>query len=494
VAKRKVKVKFAFQPYPLQQEIIDYVYGKRSNPMGDPYRFFVVAIGRQAGKSWLDKYIILDKSVNHGANCMWVAPSYKNARDHWNSLTELIESSGMVKAGVVSKISHAAHEIHFVTGGKIQVRSALEGDNLRGAGLDLLVLDEAAFFRDGNYLWYSVLLPTITSSGGVVLFTTTPNGRNWLYELYKLGQDPNNTYFKSWNAPSTVSPYQDKELLATLKAQYPTLQWREEFMAEFLADGGGVFAGVERAAVSELLSSRPANADESRFIAGIDVGFNNDYTCFTVLDTIERKQVYGERFTDIGTVATVKRIIELLEEWQPKKTYVEKNGVGEHFLDLLKTVLNGGDIADMLPIFEEVEEDENGEFSEVLMNAGNHKLVAIHMDNPKKRNAVERLSVDIEYGRFFILNEDSPYGETQISEMSTYERKHTQSGLNVTYSAAEGSHDDTIAAMYLAYIGMPKKRRKKPQKEQRRNTKVNKHLRGGSTKNLRSYNRRRKHA
>lgn len=448
---KKAYVKFAFEPYPLQKEIIDYLDGTRKNTKGGEYRFLIAALGRQSGKSWLAKYVLLDRAINRDHICMWVAPTIPTARGHWDALVKFVRDSGLEDAGY-AKINQTAKDIKFIDGGYISVRSAIDPDNLRGASLDLLVLDEAAFYRNGSYVWWSVCFPMITATGGKVLFTTTPNGRNWVYDLFKMGQTSDDSYYKSWNVPSEASPYQDKALLAQTKRHMPSLQWREEFMAEFLADGGGVFAEVERAARVPVQFLPVEGADIERYVAGIDVGYKGDYTVFTVIDVFERKQVYSERFTNIGTVRTLKRIIELLDIWQPKVTHIESNG-SRSFVDMLKLLVSGKEIDDIVQAINDTVDESNEDLD---TDIGKHKIRAIHMNNDIKRELVERLSADIEYMRFSILSEDSEIGEIQVSEMSTYERKTTASGMQVTYQASEGSHDDTIAALYLAYKGVPK--------------------------------------
>lgn len=442
------KVNFAFNPYPLQREIIDYLDGKQTNPDGQPYRFFIAALGRQSGKSWLARFTLLDRAINRGQVCMWVAPAITSARTHWNKLVELIQKSKIP----TKKISQAAKEILFYGGGSITVRSALEPDNLRGDSLDYAVLDEAAFFRDGEYVWWQVVLPMITATRGVVMFTTTPNGRNWLYQLFKNGKDPANRYYKSWNIPSTASPYQDLELLDELRRSMPTMKWREEFMAEFLADGGGVFSGIEQAASGLLL---PAPERGHEYAAAIDFGWTGDNNAFTVIDKHERRQVFGTTFNNIGTVRTVKRLIELMDYWQPEVTHIEKNGIGEALLGLFRDVLSGkDDVEDLRDLLNKRTEDDPDEkpLEDIV---GGHKIRVIHMNNDIKRDIVERLAADIEYARLTILSDQTPYGEKQIEEMSTFERKRTPTGMP-TYGAVEGSHDDTVIALALANKGVPK--------------------------------------
>lgn len=448
MTKREYNVKFGFKPHALQQDIINHVLGVKKNPKtGKRYRFFAATIGRQWGKSWTDKYLALEIAINQGGGVMWVAPALSGARDHWNDLVELVENSNLP----VVSLNHTAKEIRFYSGGAIRIRSAVKPDNLRGGSLDLLIMDEAAFYLNGSYVWWSVLLPMITATGGVVLFTTTPNGRNWYYQLIQDATDKDNplsAITKVWHFPSDTSPRQDTDLLAVLKTTMPSRKWREEFMAEFLADGGGVFFGTEKAAICEVLK---APLIGHSYVCGIDIGKNNDATCITFLDRYTRQQVYGERFTNMGTIKTVTRLIDLLHEWQPEVAHVEKNGVGEHLIGLMRAVMRGDAEDSILQLLDAPVLENNEE------TIGNVKLKIVHMTNELKRKYVERLAADIEYGRFNILSEDTKYGGTQLNEMSTYVAKRTRNAMSLSYEASsDDDHDDTIAALYLAYAGVPK--------------------------------------
>lgn len=453
VTKKHYQVQFAIKPHAIQQEIVDYINGKYLNPKGARYRFFVVVCGRQWGKSFIAKYTLMMKAINEGKRCMWVAPSIPTARGHWNELCEMILKSNIP----IKRLSQSAKEIHFHGGGFISVRSALEPDNMRGATLDFIVLDEAAFFRDGDYVWVNVLQPMITASGGTVLIVTTPQGKNWVYDLWKRGQDPNDKLYKSWSAPSTSSPYQDKELLEDLRTSLPEYQWRQEYLAEFLSDIGGVFNGVDRAAKVTMLQ-RPLAGHT--YVAGVDIGFSGDPTRVTIIDKYTREQVYGDGWVSLGTIPSIKRIGDILNVWRPEVTMFEKNG-SEMFFDIVQAVFSGNEPDDFMlkqmTLSGEIQVDEFGEpikqSNERMI--GGHRLRAVHMNNDLKRAHVEGLAAAIEWGKLAILNDESQYGQEQIAEMSTYQREKTKSGMSVTYNAQEGYHDDTISALYLAYRLLP---------------------------------------
>lgn len=432
---KRFRLKFADEPYPLQQEIIDAVDGKLLNRNGDPYRFFVAIIGRQAGKSWLARRLALDWACNKGKKVMWVSSSDKNARIHWNILHRQITNSNIP----TEALRHQGKEVLFFSGGALQLRSALEGSNLRGDSVDLLILDESAYYLNGEELWYGELLPTVTATKGKVVFTTTPNGLNWMYDQYMLGQNPDEPFYVSWRMPSSISPYQDAEFIQSMKKEMPEKKWREEFNAEFISDGGGVFTGiVEVANVKPLY--KPVSGHS--YVCGIDVGFSNDATAICVMDKQTRQQVYGEKFTDIGSSATLRRIVGVLDKWKPEITVIEKNGVGVPFIQSLKELVSGS-------------EDTISNYADDMVSVGKHRIKALTVNNAIKRNMVERLAVDIEYKRVELLTLDSPYGKVQHREMAEYNRSRSGAGL-VTYApASHDGHDDTVSALYLCYFAMP---------------------------------------
>ena len=448
-------LEWGMKPYPKQMEVVDHLWGHRRNSQGELYKFFLAVFGRQSGKSFLGKYVALRRAIELSHKVMWVAPTSKNMRSHWNELKELLINSGIPYI----KISEVDKEITFHGGGFIRVRSALEGDGLRGGTMDLIILDEAAFYENGKSVYYSIILPMVTASGGQILFTTTPNGRNYVYDLFQLGLSDEDDLHISWHMKSEDSPYQDKKLLKAIKRTMPNMQWREEFEAEFLSDSGGVFAGVDRASIVPMQDSPVENGIYSM---GVDWGDVKDFTCVTIINTITGEQVFGSRFTGIGTKYQLGRIIDLMYHWQPDHVYVERNGMGQTYYKLLvETVqnkipldelINSVDSRDVVVTDEFEWWDTSKEFGKKIMIHG------IHVDNRNKREMVESTASHIEYGRLRLLMDGADpqsYGSVQKSELSTFVRKRTINS-NVTYAASDENHDDTVSALILAARGIPK--------------------------------------
>jgi hypothetical protein len=67
-------------------------------------------------------------------------------------------------------------------GGLLEMKTAVNPQDLRGMGLDFIWWDEAAFVRDRDAL--DVATPALDDMEGCVLNSTTPNAKNWWHEEY----------------------------------------------------------------------------------------------------------------------------------------------------------------------------------------------------------------------------------------------------------------------------------------------------------------------
>lgn len=87
----------------------------------------------------------------------------------------------------------------------VTAKSAKYPDSLVGEGLSGVILAEAAKLKER--VWTKFLRATLADFGGWSLFTSTPEGKNWFYELWKHGQDPMFEEWASWRMPSWLNPY-----------------------------------------------------------------------------------------------------------------------------------------------------------------------------------------------------------------------------------------------------------------------------------------------
>ncbi len=115
---------------------------------------------------------------------------------------------------------------------------------------------------------------------GWAVFISTPMGRNWFYDMFTRGVE-GQAGFKSFTFPSNVSPYFPAKEWEAAKLTLSEDVFRQEYMAEFLEDGAGVYRGI----VGCLVEEEPAdnggggNKDEKGpVVIGCDVAKHTDWT------------------------------------------------------------------------------------------------------------------------------------------------------------------------------------------------------------------------
>lgn len=86
---------------------------------------------------------------------------------------------------------------------QVHAKSAKHPDTLIGEGLSGVILCEAAKLK--SRVWFKFIRPTLADYKGWALFSSTPEGKNWFYELWAMGQNPQYPDWASWKCPSWVN-------------------------------------------------------------------------------------------------------------------------------------------------------------------------------------------------------------------------------------------------------------------------------------------------
>jgi hypothetical protein len=198
-----------YVPHPGQVKVLE-----------SPARFRALAAGRRFGKSDIGGHELIPESfltktmVSHLEDIgkrreFWiVGPEYsdseKEFRVIWNSLKKL----GFTFDRPGSYYNAEAGDMHLsLFGGRyiVSARSAKYPDTLVGEGLSGVILAEAAKLKER--VWDKFILPTLADFKGWALLTSTPEGRNWFYDKYLLGQDVRVSDWDSWRMPAWVNHY-----------------------------------------------------------------------------------------------------------------------------------------------------------------------------------------------------------------------------------------------------------------------------------------------
>lgn len=175
-------------------------------------RFRVSVWGRRAGKSFGGATDItpnlFSKHTDGFPQIGWiVAPNYELGEREFRVLWHHM----ILKLGVPMEFKYntkASGSMSFKTewGAEVHVKSAEKPDkSLLGEGLSWCILAEAA--RLDRSIWDQYIEPSLADRNGSALFTTTPQGINWIYVMYLRGQSPDHPNWSSFQFPSWVNTY-----------------------------------------------------------------------------------------------------------------------------------------------------------------------------------------------------------------------------------------------------------------------------------------------
>ena len=200
-----------------------------------PTRFKVIAAGRRCGKSRMAAITLLIEALRcpAGSAVLYVAPTNGQARQIiWHVLMELGRD-------VIQNAHINNQDITTINGATIYVRGADRPDTLRGVSLTYAVLDEVADIKPEA--WEQVIRASLSDKKGRAMFIGTPKGRNWFYDLFRLGESAEDKDWKSWHFTTKDNPLIDPTEIESAKKTLSTFAFKQEYMASFTNAGSNIF-------------------------------------------------------------------------------------------------------------------------------------------------------------------------------------------------------------------------------------------------------------
>lgn len=228
---------------------IDYVpHAKQWLYHDSTARFRLANCGRRFGKSTMAARDLEPRLFEPSRRFWIVGPTYdlgeKEFRVIWDDLIIRMRLGldKRVKKGYSKKQGTMFIEFPWQT--RLEVRSADHPENLVGEALDHVIMSEAA--KQKQDTWERFIRPALADRRGSADFPTTPEGFNWLYELWMMGQNPDFPMYESWRFPSwdndAVYPggYEEEEI-QLLKATMGEDQFLQEIAADFASFVGKIY-------------------------------------------------------------------------------------------------------------------------------------------------------------------------------------------------------------------------------------------------------------
>lgn len=386
------------------------------NILAKARRFNTVACGRRFGKTTLGLAL-----AYYGAPCApgglaqrldvgWFAPSYKLLDEAWRSSKAFLRT-------LTARTDSQQHRMEMRNGAALDFWTLEDADAGRGRKYGLVLVDEAAMARHLEQAWTASIRPTLTDHQGGAWFFSTPKGRNYFHTLSQ--QSDRLEDWAHHHAPTSANPHIAPAEIEQARASLPERIFAQEYLAQFLEDGGGVFRRVS-AAVDTGLHTDPhqarAETDGRAYIIGVDWGRHEDFTVITVIDAKTRAVVAVDRFTQIDYAVQLGRLQAVYQRFPRAQILAESNSMGGPLVEQLRKR--------QLPVR------------------------SFQTTQASKAAAIEALALAFEQGALRI-----PPVQWLIDELLAYDQERLPSGA-LRYGAPKGGHDDGVMSLAIAWHGL----------------------------------------
>ena len=373
----------------------------------------LAAMGRQTGKTYAMMNDAVMRALNNPKHRMfWVSPIQDQANKVMKDIEAMFVGRQELFEQIITRYDRKHNEIYFYNGSFIKFRSSEAGDNLRGATLDFIYIDEAAFIKEA--FLNEVLLPMVTRTNGRVVMSSTFNGKNWYWDWFVRGKEEENIE----QIKSIKRTYLDlnddavEKTVLGIKKSMTKAQFDQEFLCKPVS-ADALFSDIEESIEEDLPK------DYERLYIGMDIGVAQDYTVLTAM-TQDYHVIDIDRFNfkeeGLDAAGFKQRI---------KDFYLK------HFDKLAAAYfeINNNDL-----LFDEITTDENM-----------FKLLPFQTTSKSKPVIIKNLIKLFEDQKIKIPNYD-----TLIKELYDYKSKKNPITGNLQFSNTDGKHDDCVMSLAIA--------------------------------------------
>lgn len=381
-----------------------------------PARFRTLACGARWGKTTAAAAEIMAAMASDPDIYWCVGPIYRTS----NVIFKKILWGWMqFRPKLVEKYSESEKYLRLKTGAECYGMSADNPASLLSVGVKGMAIDEPAIMK--VEIWQEFLQSRLNDKRGWALFTSTPKGKGWYWELYKKGknQKENPDYF-SMDGPVWDNPRVSKEWMLEQRKHYTERYWNQEVLGMFISDSGSIFRDIRNVArMHGTWNEETGVCEEPRpgeiYSGGADLAKSIDFTVISVLDT-RGHLVYWRRLPhDIPYPTQRSIILGVSQKYNNCTFYVDSSGPGDPVMDDFKQA--------------------------------NAPVVGIKTAQ-EKIPLIDSLAVGFE-------NMEVSYPDIPIliNELEIFDMEKSPTG-HISYKAPDGFHDDAVISLALAWRGI----------------------------------------
>jgi len=292
----------------------------------------IVAIwSRQTGKSTVIASYILWRllyGVGQKINGEWmpehiaiVAPIKDQIKNLFEKIKSLVDKSEFI-ASFITKMN--TEVITVKNGNEAKFLSASPGSQIRGYTATCIVIDESQDVTDVKYS--ADVLPFGATTNALVIEAGTPKTKNHFYNSMS------NKKILTIKQPWFECPFLSEEYVMSQKTLSPLPLWKQEYMCKFVEEGVMAFPSVlfepemkddaltgrwnlseynyleklEQFTREKALEIYELVKEGATFVAGLDLGKQNDNTVYTIFrDDIRPIKMYAQIKFELDTPYTL---------------------------------------------------------------------------------------------------------------------------------------------------------------------------------------------
>lgn len=394
-----------YKPTQPQKDFLSIIYEDK------PF-ITLAAMGRQTGKTFSMMNDAVMRALNNPKHRMfWVSPIQDQANKVMKDIEAMFANHQDLFEQIITRFDRKHNEIYFYNGSFIKFRSSEAGDNLRGATLDFIYIDEGAFIKEAFI--NEVLLPMVTRTNGRVVMSSTFNGKNWYWDWFVRGKDPEN-FEQIKSIKRTYLDLDDPDVEKTvlgIKKSMTKAQFDQEFLCKPVS-ADALFSDIEESV------SKETPLEYERVYIGMDIGVAQDYTVLTAM-TQDHHVIDIDRFNfkEEGLDATGFK--------QRIKDFYLK-----HFDKLAAAYfeVNNNDL-----LFDDITADERM-----------YKMLPFQTTASSKPDIIRNL-----IKLFEDRNIKIPDYDILIKELYDYKGKKNPITGNMQFSNTDGKHDDCVMSLAI---------------------------------------------
>jgi hypothetical protein len=295
----------------------------------DPHKHKVIAAGKGWGKTNLVTKSGAGLAMTKDNTCgAVIAPFAKQANYDYKLIRKLIGERR------IEKSSERWMELTLKNGAEVSMYSAENPEAARGYAWDWVIVDEAAFCDPEIF---PIIDSQIGKRSGTEWDVSTPNGKNYFYELYCMqDNDPKN--YKSFHFTTYDNPHYPVAEIERMKLNMDEITFRQEIMAEFI-EGGLVFPHL-----ADIMTADPKNPIAGhQYVSGIDIAKVNDFTVIKIADIADNFEVYHARLPHSDWSAIKTNIYTTLKRYNNATAIIDQTGVGSAVVEDLQKMTRAFD-------------------------------------------------------------------------------------------------------------------------------------------------------